>query len=197
MNLIDKATEYRRDSELSRRLKSPAAGLLMLLLGACAVPGWLPLGDTEQGAILATGESATVHFFTNIANFDTELGLQAGARYELDIRLLSNWRDGYIDKNERNTPLDEHGFANKLMPLESVSILKRSRQHKWFELMLFQANCKSGSLRGISDLNFDEASGSYNFVATCDGKLSLFVNDSYGFYGNNSGFASISLSRVN
>ena len=83
------------------------------------------------------------------------------------------------------------------MPLAAMALLKRSRDHNWFELMLLQANYKGSSLRGISDLNFDEASGSYNFVATCDGKLSLSVNDSHGFYGNNSGFASISLSRVN
>jgi|TARA_B110000196_G_scaffold317718_1_gene331437 hypothetical protein len=61
----------------------------------------------------------------------------------------------------------------------------------------FQPNCVSDSLRGVTDLNVDEASGSYNFVAACDGKLTLFVNDSYGFYGNNVGFANISLSRVN
>ncbi len=102
-----------------------------------------------------------------------------------------------LETNENNAPLDEYGFANSIMPVEAVLVLKRSRRHTWFELMLFQTNCKRSSLRGISDRDFDEASGSYNFVATCDGKLSLFVNDSYGFYGNNSGFASISLSRVN
>ncbi|MCH8264327.1 MAG: hypothetical protein IIC10_02935 [Proteobacteria bacterium] len=43
----------------------------------------------------------------------------------------------------------------------------------------------------------DEAGGVYSFVAACDGKLTLFVNDSYGFYGSNADFANISLSRVN
>lgn len=155
------------------------------------------MGDSETGKVLSSGETATLHFFTNIPNFDTEVGLSAGAEYELDINLLSNWVDNYIDKNENNETLDEYGFTNSIMPIVAVSILKRSRQHNWFELMLFQANCKGSSLRGISDLNFDEASGKYNFIATCDGKLTLFVNDSYGFYGNNSGYANISLSRVN
>ena len=63
--------------------------------------------------------------------------------------------------------------------------------------MLMQPNCKSGSLQGVSDLTLDEASGSYNFVATCDGNLTLFVNDSHGFYSNNVGYASIVLTRVN
>ncbi len=105
--------------------------------------------------------------------------------------------DSTIDKNEKEQTLDQYGFADSVMPLPAVSLLKCSREHNWFELMLLQANCKRSSLVGISDLTFDEASGSYNFVATCDGKLTLFVNDSYGFYGNNSGFASISLSRAN
>lgn len=161
------------------------------------MPGWMSRGDADAAEVLAPGEEATVHFFTNVSNFDTEIGLRASAEYQLKIKLLSNWVDSTIDKNENDQALDQYGFADEVMPLPVVSLLKRSRDHNWFELMLTQANCKRSSLNGISDLNFDEASGSYNFVATCDGKLTLFVNDSYGFYGNNSGFASISLSRVN
>lgn len=157
----------------------------------------MSLGANDPGEVLLAGDSTTVHLFTNIPNFDTEVGLRAGVQYQLDIRLLSNWVDSTIEKNEKNQYLDQYGFADSLMPLPAISLLKRSRDHNWFELMLMQASCKRNSLRGISDLNFDEASGSYNFVATCDGKLTLFVNDSHGFYGNNSGFASISLSRVN
>tara|TARA_B110000858_G_scaffold115070_1_gene131510 strand:+ start:26621 stop:27136 length:516 start_codon:yes stop_codon:yes gene_type:complete len=163
---------------------------------ACAAPGWMSLNDAKLGEVLMPGETATVNFFTNIPNFDTEVDLQAGAQYELKIDLLSNWIDSTIDKNENEQTLNQHGYADSLMPIPAASLLKRSRAHNWFELMLLQANCKHSSLVGISDLNFDEASGSYNFVATCDGKLTLFVNDSHGFYGNNSGFARISLSRV-
>lgn len=179
------------------KLKTLVALLATVSLTSCALPGWMPLGNAQPGEVLMPGETAALQFFTNIANFDTEVGLQASAQYELKINLLSNWVDSTIDKNENNQSLDQFGFADSLMPIQSVSLLKRSREHNWFELMLLQANCKRSSLVGISDLTFDEASGSYNFVATCDGKLSLFVNDSYGFYGNNSGFASISLSRVN
>lgn len=157
----------------------------------------MAFGDAQPGEVLMPGESAALQFFTNIPNFDTEVGLQASVRYELKINLLSNWVDSTIEKNENNQTLDQYGFADSVMPIPAVSLLKRSREHNWFELMLLQANCKRSSLVGVSDLTFDEDSGSYNFVATCDGKLTLFVNDSYGFYGNNSGFASISLSRVN
>ncbi len=176
--------------------KTLATLLLAAALSACSLPGWMPLGDADPGQILTPGESATLQFFTNIANFDTEVGLQAGEQYALKINLLSNWVDSTIDKNENDQTLDQYGFDDSLMSLAAASLLKRSREHKWFELMLLQANCKRSSLVGISDLTFDEDSGSYNFVATCDGKLTLFVNDSHGFYGNNSGFASISLSRI-
>ena len=43
----------------------------------------------------------------------------------------------------------------------------------------------------------DEANGGYGLVAACDGKFTLSANDSDGFYGNNVGFANISLSWVN
>jgi hypothetical protein len=64
--------------------------------------------------------------------------------------------------------------------MPAASLLKHFREHNWFELMLLQAHCKRSSLVGISDLHLDEDSGSYNFVATCDGKHTLFVNDSHG-----------------
>ena len=171
--------------------------LTAISLSACTVPGWMPRGDADPGEILLLGKSTTLLFFTNVANFDSEVGLEASAQYKLTIKRLSNWVDSSIETNEKIQDLDQYGFAGSLIPLATMALLKRSRDHNWFELMLLQANCKGSSLRGISDLNFDEASGSYNFVATCDGKLSLYVNDSHGFYGNNSGFASISLSRVN
>jgi len=155
------------------------------------------VGGSESGRIITAGENATVHFFTNEANYDTGIALQSGARYQLKVKLLSNWIDSYIDRNELDEPLHETGFANSQMPAEWMGITRRSREHNWFELMLMQGNCKTDSLRGVSDLSFDEATGSYNFVATCDGNLTLFVNDAYGFYGNNVGYANLELSRVN
>lgn len=179
-----------------RKIKILTALLGTISFTACTAPGWLALGDTKPGEILMPGETTRFNFFTNIPNFNTEVELQAGAQYELKINLLSNWIDSTIDKDEHGQTLNQNGYADSLMPIPAASLLKRSREHNWFELMLRQTNCKRSSLVGISDLDFDEASGSYNFVATCDGKLTLFVNDSHGFYSNNSGFARISLSRV-
>ncbi|PCI77148.1 MAG: hypothetical protein COB20_08795 [SAR86 cluster bacterium] len=179
-----------------KKLKTLAALLATVSLTSCSLPGLMSLGDAQPGEVLMPGETTALQFFTNIPNFDTEIGLQEGVQYELKINLLSNWLDSTIDRNENKQTLDQYGFADSVMPIPAVSLLKRSREHNWFELMLLQPNCKRSSLVGISDLTFDEASGSYNFVATCDGKLTLFVNDSHGFYSNNSGFASISLSRV-
>lgn len=172
----------------------------------CSLPGIVIFDDADPGISLGAGENANVHFFTTEANFDTGINLQSGNRYELNITILSYWIDSYIDRNEDNEPLDERGFSDSRMMLEFedtvipfvfARLTKRSYYHRWFELMLYQPNCKRDSLRGVTDLSIDADSGGYNFVAACDGKLTLFVNDSHGFYGNNVGYANISLSRVN
>jgi hypothetical protein len=169
----------------------------MFLLTACSLGARLGLSETTPGQNLAPGEHVNFHFFTKIPNFYSGIALQAGARYQLDFVLLSSWIDGTIQRNEQDQKLDERGFANSLMPYEWMGMLRRERDHRWFELMLVQPNCKASSLQGITDLSVDEGSGSYNFVAACDGNLTLFVNDSYGFYSNNAGYANIALSRVN
>lgn len=166
------------------------------LVSACVAPP-VSLMDNRPGITLARGESANMHFFTNIPDFDSGLVLEEGASYALDIRVLSNWIDGNIEKNENGEELDETGFANSQMPFAWFGKLRRSTGHRWFELMLYQPQCTSESLRGISELAFNESSGSYQFVAACDGKLALFVNDSYVTYANNRGYANIALSRVN
>ena len=88
-------------------------------------------------------------------------------------------------------------FDGGIIPFDLARLSKRSSQHRWFELMLMQYNCTGDSLQGVTDLAVDEESGVYTFVAACDGKLTLFVNDSHGFYSNNVGFANLALSRVN
>ena len=176
------------------------SGILLMssvTLSSCAVPLVTLFNADNPADALGVGESSNVHFFTSVANFDTELNLGAGNTYEMDIAILSHWIDSDIDENENGEPLNEFGFANSVMPLEAFGMTRRSRNHQWFELMMYQANCGRESLRGVSDLNYDEASGSYRFVATCDGNLRLFVNDSPGFYVNNAGYANIKLSRVN
>ena len=60
----------------------------------------MSLGDAQPSEVLMSGEASTLQFFTNIPNFDTEVGIQASVQYELKINLLSNWVDSTIDKNE-------------------------------------------------------------------------------------------------
>ena len=170
-------------------------GLIVAGLAACTTAP-VSLMDSRPGHSLARGESAQMHFFTNISDFDTGVELAAGARYGLHIRLLSNWTDASITENESGLDIDERGFANSQMPWPWLRHFRRSGQHRWFELMLYQPRCAGESLAGISDLEFDESSSSYYFVANCDGKLALFVNDSYVTYANNAGYANIALSRV-
>lgn len=170
---------------------------LSLYLSACAIPIATFLDGSGGGRDLVSGESATVHFFTNEPNLDTGVRLNAGSRYALDVVILSNWIDSDIEENETGEALDETGFANSVMPFEWLGITRRSRQNRWFELMLYQPDCGRESLRGVTELDVDETNGSYQFIASCDGKLSMFVNDSPGFYGNNAGYANIHLSRVN
>ena len=173
------------------------AGAGILLLGACQAPRINLFGSGAPGTPLAVGEAAKIDFFTSSINANTGVSLDAGAEYALRIAILSNWIDLDIDRNEAGQLLDERGFSNSLMPFEWFSYLRRSRDHNWFELMLRQPDCARESLAGISDLAYDSESESYRFVATCSGNLALFVNDSYGTYGNNTGYANISLTRLN
>jgi len=177
---------------------APVAGAVAgaLLSTACAVPP-ISLMDTQPGQSLAAGESATVHFFPAKANLDTGVVLDAGVRYALDVRLLNYWVDGSIETTADDESIDEQGYSNSQLPFDLFGVLRRSDNHNWFELMLYQPRCAGESLQGVSDLEIDENTGSYNFVASCDGKLALFVNDSHFAYGNNLGYANIALSRVN
>ncbi len=187
-------------SDTRRKLalgKLPALLASMSLLTACALPRPGFFANDESAIELAIGDSTSVDFFTSVANVNTGITLESGRTYSLQLVILSNWVDGWIEENENGETLNELGFANTLMPLSILGIARRSRQHQWFELMLYQPRCKGDSLRGVSDLNRDATSGQYQFVATCDGTLTLFVNDSYGFYSNNLGYANIAVSRVN
>lgn len=173
------------------------AAASMLLLAACGAPRLNVFRFGAPGTPLAVGDEVKIDFFTNEMNFNTGVALDAGAGYAFNIAILSAWIDHDIEANEAGEELDERGFDNSLMPYDWMGYLRRSRDHNWFELMLHQPSCPRASLAGVSDLEFDEENGSYRFVASCDGNLALFVNDSVGFYGNNVGYANISLIRLN
>ena len=169
---------------------------VVLMLSACTFPP-IDFPSNEQALLqLAPGDTKSIDFFTVSTDIDSGILLNGGSRYSLQFVTLSHWNDGPIGENELGQALDERGFANSLMAFDFLGTARRSRQHRWFELMLYQPRCKAESLRGITELEMDESSGSYQFVAACDGALSLFVNDSYGFYDNNTGYANIALSRM-
>jgi hypothetical protein len=55
-----------------KKLKILAALLAIVSLTSCTIPGWMSLGDA-QSKVLMPGEKATLQFFTNIPNFDTDV----------------------------------------------------------------------------------------------------------------------------
>lgn len=168
----------------------------LFLLTACHYNVRLPyIYAGEPGVELQPGESASFKFFTNDSRADTGIALQSGVDYAIDIKLLSNWSDGNISSNEDGEPLDARGFADSLMPREFYNHLKRSGSHRWFELMLYQDNCPSESLRGYNEMEKDPETGQLNYRAVCSGKMSMHVNDTWGFYGNNTGYANITITR--
>lgn len=173
------------------------SALAALCLSGCSIPGITIFGDNQSGTPLAAGEASTAHFFTKEVNHDTGIHLDSGTEYEISVTILSNWIDGNIATNEDGKPLTEKGFDNSQMPYEFMGLTRRSRENNWFELMLEQPACSKQSRQGVSELNQNQETGSYSFTASCSGKLNLFVNDSFGFYGNNIGYANIALSRVN
>jgi hypothetical protein len=171
--------------------------VLILVLSSCNARLYIDQLPGSEGESLSVGESANFLFFTNEPAAESGLRLLDGSDYQVQFTLLSNWIDGDIDQNENGQLLNETGFADTLMPLHSLSILKRSREHRWFELMLYLDSCSRDSLTGVTDLAIDEASGSYTYSASCSGDLKLFVNDSQGFYGNNTGFSNVIITRLN
>lgn len=171
--------------------------LLALTNCSMPLPGLSLLKSGDSGKTLDSGEVSNVHFFTKEVMHNTGIALQSGQDYSLAVTILSNWMDSSIAENESGEALNERGFDNALMPVELLGLTKRARNNNWFELMLVQPNCSGKSLAGVSDLVFDEDTGHYNFTASCNGSLSLFVNDTFGFYGNNIGYANIAVSRLN
>jgi hypothetical protein len=182
-------------TKISITLKCIALSLGATVISGCSIGGLTLFANDETGATLGAGESANTHFFTREVNHDSGIALEAGGQYALDVTILSNWIDSDIENNESDQPLNEKGFSNSLMPLGWVGLTRRSQGHNWFELMLKQPGC--GGALGVSDLEFSEADGRYNFTANCSGLLKLYVNDAIGFYGNNVGYANITVSRLN
>ena len=171
--------------------------LLFTLLTACNAVMYIDPDPGNSGQSLIPGESTSFRFFTTDQATHSGVNMAAGASYRLEFPIVSNWIDGNIETDENGNAIGLNGFADSQMPLQTLSLLKRSGQHRWFELMLYQDGCRRDSLIGITELNFDTSSDSYLYQAPCNGDLKLFVNDSVGFYVNNVGFAHIRITRTN
>lgn len=171
--------------------------LILTLLTGCNSIMYIDADLGNSGQSLAPGQSTSFRFFTTEPTSHSGVNMAEGGSYRLEFPLVSNWIDGSIESDENGNPIGLGGFADSQMPLDSIALLKRSRQHRWFELMVYQDGCRRDSLSGISELSYDEASSSYLYQAPCEGDLKLFVNDSQGFYTNNVGFAHIRITRTN
>ncbi len=167
------------------------------LLSACNAVMYIDPDPGNVGQTLAPGQSTAFRFFTTDQATHSGVNATAGTSYQLEFPIISNWIDGNIETDETGASIGLTGFADRQMPRDSYSLLKRSRQHRWFELMLYQDGCRHDSLIGISELSFDATSKSYLYRAPCNGDLKLFVNDAQGFYVNNVGFAHIRITRSN
>lgn len=171
--------------------------LCLALLTGCNTMMYIDPDPGNSGQSLTTGQSASFRLFTTQPANHSGVNLTAGASYRLEFPIVSNWIDGPVETDENGNAIGLSGFADSQMPMESLSLLKRSRQHRWFELMLYSDGCRRDSLIGISQLSFDTTSDAYIYQAPCNGDLKLFVNDSQGFYINNVGFAQVRITRIN
>ena len=178
-------------------MRYPLLLCLLPLLTACNATMYIDQDPGDTGRALAPGQTASFRLFTTDPSTHSGLSLTSGASYRLEFPIVSNWIDGEIEADENGDPLGLNGFADSQMPTDSFALLKRSRQHRWFELMLYQDGCRRDSLIGISQLTFDAPSNSYFYQAPCSGDLKLFVNDGQGFYVNNVGYAQVRITRTN
>ena len=166
---------------------------LTLVLGFCvaAVMGWRPYhaylrADKAFHAKVhldRISESHEVHFETAQPLFPTEVYVEEGETYEIQVRNLDDW----YDKSE---PVDSaNGLAKDLwvhLPFRALRIGPRNPNEK-----IFQLNASvgvDGQPIGIGEKN--------RFTANQSGQLFLFVNDIPGFYANNHGTADVTITRV-
>lgn len=105
---------------------------------------------------------------------NTGLAIQSGEKYLFESN--GNWIDSFI-------PADADGFSKWYMA--PFNLLKRSPNDKWFALMA-SLNLKNSFLVGKNkSIEFRES-----------GTLYCFANDVKGFYGNNKGYITLKITRI-
>lgn len=164
--------------------------------------------------LLVAGQPTFIELFAHQKCALTGVFLDSNERYQLEIVHMSNIQDGGISASygevtpwpgcQRSSqgqlmvsqPITELGFCNTGMTRFPMSMLRRSKKHNWFELILSSNNCASNTHIGLSELEKGAKASQYIFKPRYDGELSLFVNDSVWFYANNKGYFRFRLEKI-
>lgn len=105
---------------------------------------------------------------------ETEIEIECGEEYEFVA--TGSWKDLVMKT-------DAEGYTSWYMSLYNK--LKRSKENKWFALM--------GSLNKSDDFLIGKAN---QILFQKSGKLSCYANDVKGFYWNNFGEVSLTITRI-
>ena len=123
---------------------------------------------------LAVGESKTFEIQAAERWNHTLLEIEAGEIYQ--ITSSGTWTDW-------ETVSDADGYDDPF--LDVFSNLKRNTDAKWFELVGAIDTVSQYVIGSNQNITFNES-----------GNLSLFANDAEGFYGNNTGSISTTITRI-
>lgn len=123
---------------------------------------------------LQVGESKTVEIYSKIFWNETDLEILAGEEYKFDS--VGSWKDLLVRCNS-------DGYVSWYMNL--YNNWKRSPGNNWFALI--------GSLDKRNDFLIGKQS---QLSFHNSGKLYCYANDVRGFYWNNSGQISLTISRI-
>ncbi len=111
----------------------------------------------------------------------SELQVAEGGHYRFQVTDVENWRD----KGHLATPSD--GILAVPRLLKIFGWLRRYKGANWYTLV--------GNIGQRAHQSFLIGSGSEH-RAMANGELFAFANDAWGFYGNNEGTLTITVTRI-
>ena len=191
--LIKRANEFRQNPTINRTANWFQRSLLprLLLAGVvCAILftlwNWFapPITDfmyrSEVTERLPEAK-ADVPF-----NFDTKhpfaatpVMIESGQIYSIEVSEDGDWKD-------KDIPADAGGVDKPSHVQNLIGFTKRVSDQPWFKVMA-SVGPREGELIPIGKKK--------TFMAKTSGRLYLFVNDAYGFYGNNEGTAKVTVTK--
>ena len=132
---------------------------------------------------------ATFRFDTRDPLAAAPVIIRAGERYRIRVQeeaIVGGTADAPWKDNKH--PADANGLLDEPSLAQRVSLFpRRDTDEKWFKVIA-SIGPDEDELLPIGKEKI--------FVATTSGRLYLFVNDLYGFYGNNHGTAKIIVERL-